>query len=91
MWNLSGKKNEQELAEKHLTAMYRETFLTYNGKKVLDDILRFTLYFDTIDPNDVEQAALSNVGKLIMSKLGIVSDRNTLGIIEALSGISPEE
>jgi len=67
---------------------YRAVFLTSpSGREVLDDILRHCSYWSTIDPESPAQAALSNLGKLIMARLGIVTEDNTEAIIMALGNI----
>lgn len=85
------QRQDMQQQEKHLRDAYRAVFLNDLGREVLDDILRHCSYWSTIDPADEGQVALGNLGKLIMAKLGIVSDENTISILQALSGIAPTD
>lgn len=75
-----------------MQAKYRLVFLKSSyGLDVLEDLFREMSFFSTLDPTSPGQIALHNACKVILGKLGIISDGNTRAMLQALANIPPNE
>lgn len=78
-----GKKQEE------WSNKYRRVFFgTHEGVEVLDDILRECGYYNTLNPDSPAVVAIHNVAKVILSKMGLVENGDTVEVLKTMFRLS---
>lgn len=69
--------------------LYRDVFFTPSGREVLKDILNECFVFPAQVLENEEQRIMSNVGRMILAKLGVQLPSQADEYIEAIAKMAP--